>query len=175
MDIGHECVVTMDDADTNDNMFTIVHDCVVTLHDAYTNDNMTTSTDFNIVHCLGVSAHCLVLSCLYIVTRTRTVTQVTSLCHSSHPCSCERFSSPCSPFFPFPHFLPHSFHFLLHLKFVENPRTPPKESMDLSDEFLLPTQSAQGRHFWSDTENSLMTLGLRPRRPCAQRIGRTAG
>ena len=39
--IGHECVVTMHDADTNDNMFTIVHDCVVTLHDAYTSDNMT--------------------------------------------------------------------------------------------------------------------------------------
>ena len=47
--IGHECVVTMHDADTNDNMFTIVHDCVVTLHDAHTNDNMTTSTDFHIV------------------------------------------------------------------------------------------------------------------------------
>ena len=45
--IGHECVVTVHDADTNDNMFTIVHDCVVTLHDAYTNDNMTTSTDFH--------------------------------------------------------------------------------------------------------------------------------
>ena len=49
VDIGNECVVTMHDADTNDNMFTIVHDCVVTLHDAYTNDNMTTSTDFHIV------------------------------------------------------------------------------------------------------------------------------
>ena len=49
VDIGHECVVTMHDADTNDNMFTIVHDCVVTLHDAYTNDNLTTSTDFHIV------------------------------------------------------------------------------------------------------------------------------
>ena len=47
LDIGHECVVTMHDADTNDNMFTIVHDCVVTLLDAYTNDNMTTSTEFH--------------------------------------------------------------------------------------------------------------------------------
>ena len=27
----------------------IGHECVVTLHDAYTNDNMTTSTDFHIV------------------------------------------------------------------------------------------------------------------------------
>ena len=45
--IGHECVVTMHDADTNDNMFTIVLHCVVTLHDAYTNDNITTSTDFH--------------------------------------------------------------------------------------------------------------------------------
>ena len=47
--ISHECVVTLHDADTNDNMFTIVHDCVVTLHDAYTNDNTTTSTEFHIV------------------------------------------------------------------------------------------------------------------------------
>ena len=36
------------DADTNDNMFTIVHDCVVTLHDANTNDNMTICTHFHI-------------------------------------------------------------------------------------------------------------------------------
>ena len=49
VDIGHEYVVTMHDADTNDNTFTIVHDCVVTLHDVYTNDNMITSTDFHIV------------------------------------------------------------------------------------------------------------------------------
>ena len=42
VDIVHECVVTMHDADTNDNN----HDCVVTLHDAYTNDVLTTSTDF---------------------------------------------------------------------------------------------------------------------------------
>ena len=42
------------------------------------------------------------------------------------------------PFY-FTHFLPHSFHFLLHLKFVDNLRIPPKESMDLSDEFLLST------------------------------------
>ena len=47
--IGQECVVTMHDADTNDNMLTIVHDCVVTLHDANTNDDMTTFTDFHIV------------------------------------------------------------------------------------------------------------------------------
>ena len=45
--IGHECAVTMHDADTNDNMFTIVHDCVVTLHDANTNDDMTTFTHFH--------------------------------------------------------------------------------------------------------------------------------
>ena len=54
-------------------------------------DNMTTFTDFHIVR--GVSAHCPVLSCLYIVTLTRTVAQVMSLSH--HPqcsCSCERFS-----------------------------------------------------------------------------------
>ena len=47
--IGHECVVTLHNADTNDNMFTIVHDCLVTLHNANTNDDMTTFTDFHIV------------------------------------------------------------------------------------------------------------------------------
>ena len=29
--IGHDCVVTLNNADTNDD----IHDCVVTLHDAY--------------------------------------------------------------------------------------------------------------------------------------------
>ena len=42
-------MVTMHDADTNDNMFTIFHDCVVTLHDANTNDDMNIFTDFHIV------------------------------------------------------------------------------------------------------------------------------
>ena len=42
--IGHECVVTMHDADTNDN----IHDCVVP-HDANTNDNMTIHSHFHIV------------------------------------------------------------------------------------------------------------------------------
>ena len=44
------------------------------------------------------------------------------------------------PFY-FTHFLPHSFHFLLHLKFVDYNllRAPHNESMDLSDEFLLST------------------------------------
>ena len=46
-----------------------------------------------------------------------------------------RFALP----FYFTHFLTHSFPFLLHLKFVDNLRTPPKESMDSSDEFLLST------------------------------------
>ena len=43
--------------------------------------------------------------------------------------------------FYFPHFLPHSFHFLLHLKFVDYNllRTPHNEGRDLSDEFLLST------------------------------------
>ena len=46
----------------------------------------------------------------------------------------------CSPFL-FPHFLPNSFHFLLHLNFVDYNLllTPHKEGMDLSDEFLLTT------------------------------------
>ena len=86
-----------------------------------------------------MSAHCLVLSCLHIVTRTRTVAQVMSLSHHPHVhvhvSVSPRLALPCY----FPHFLPHSFYFLLHLKFADNLRTPPKESMDLSDEFLLST------------------------------------
>ena len=87
-----------------------------------------------------MSAHCLVLSCLYIVTRTRTVAQVMSLSHHPHV-HVHVSVSPrfCSSYFP--HFLPHSFHFLLHLMFVEYNllRTPHKECMDLSDEFILTT------------------------------------
>ena len=75
----------------------IDHDCVVTMHDADTNDN--TFTFHRFPHCLSVSAHCLVLSSLHIVTHTRTVAQVMSFfTPSTCPCSCERFSSPCSPF-----------------------------------------------------------------------------
>ena len=45
-----------------------------------------------------------------------------------------------SPFY-FPHFLTHSFFFLLHLKFLDFSLlgTPHKEGMDSSDEFLLTT------------------------------------
>ena len=136
VDIGNECVVTMHDADTNDNMFTIVHDCVVTLHDAYTNDHF-----HRLPHCLSVSAHCLVLSCLHIVTRTRTVAQVMSLSHHPHVHVHVSVSPRLALPFYITHSLPHSFHFLLHLKFVDYNllRTPHKEGMDLSDEFLLST------------------------------------
>ena len=41
--IGHDCVATLHDADTNDD----IHDCVATLHDANTNDDMTIFTDFH--------------------------------------------------------------------------------------------------------------------------------
>ena len=61
------------------------------------------------------------------ISRTRTVAQVLSL--SSHPHVHVHVSvSPrlALPFY-FTHFLPHSFHFLLHLKFVDNLRIPPKE------------------------------------------------
>ena len=112
----------------------------MTLHDANTNDDMTTFTDFHI--CLSVSAHCSVSSCVSArhISRTRTA-QVMSL--SSHPhvhvhvSVSPRFALP----FYFTHFLPHSFHFLLHLKFADYNllRTPHKESMDLSDEFLFST------------------------------------
>ena len=39
------------------------------------------------------------------------------------------------------HFLPHSFLSFLHLKFVDNLRIRPKESMNLSDKVLLSTSS----------------------------------
>ena len=57
------------------------------------------------------------------------------------------FVFPCH----FPHFLPHSFHFLLHLKFVDNLRIPPKESMDLSDEFYLHTGFEPNGYDFKDT------------------------
>ena len=88
-----------------------------------------------------MSAHCSVSSGVLArhISRTRTVAQVMSL--SSHPHVHVHVS--VSPLLTLPfyvtHFLPHSFHFLLHLKFVDNLRIPPKESMDLSDEFLLST------------------------------------
>ena len=42
--IGHDCVITLHDAYTNDD----INDCVVTLHDACTNDYVATITDFHI-------------------------------------------------------------------------------------------------------------------------------
>ena len=75
------------------------------------------------------------------ISRTRTVAQVMSLSH--HPHFHVHVSVSHRLVLPiyFPHFLPHSFHFLLHLKIVDYNllRTPHKESMDLSDEFLLST------------------------------------
>ena len=41
---GHDCVVTLHDADTNNDD---IHDCVVTLRDANTNDDMTIFIDFH--------------------------------------------------------------------------------------------------------------------------------
>ena len=87
------------------------------------------------------SAHCSVSSCVLArhISRTRTVAQVMSL--SSHPHVHVHVSvSPrLALTFYFTHFLPHSFPFLLHLKFGDNLHTPPKQSMDLSDEFILTT------------------------------------
>ena len=104
-------------------------------------------------HCLSVSAHCSVSSCVFArhISRTRTVAQVMSL--SSHPHVHVHVSvSPrlALPFY-FTHFLPHSFHFLLYLKFVDNLRIPPKESMDLSDEFLLSTSYEPNAYDFTET------------------------
>ena len=83
-----------------------------------------------------MSAHRLVSACLV---SQHTSSSNESFTPSTCPCSCERLSSPCSPLFtsrtscrtPF----------LLHLEFVDFNllRTPHKEGMDLSDEFLLTT------------------------------------
>ena len=75
------------------------------------------------------------------ISRTRTVAQVMSLSHHPHVHVHVSVSPRLALTFHFPHFLPHSIHFLLHLKFVDYNllRTPHKESMDLSDEFFLST------------------------------------
>ena len=71
--------------------------------------------------------------------------QVMSLSSHPHvPFHVSVSSRRALPFY-FTHFLPHSFHFLLHLKFVDNLRILPKESMDLSDEFLLSTDPGVSR------------------------------
>ena len=90
---------------------------------------------------------------------------------STCPCSCERFSSPSSPLLT--HFLPHSFPFLLHLKFVDYNLllTPHKEGMNLSDEFLFTTnyepttsrrpQSSPTRSSWTRRRSSATKSLLR--------------
>ena len=89
----------------------IGHDCVV-LHDADSNDNTpwlrgTARCEHQWQHdhfhrlpqWLSMSAHCLVLSCLYIVTRTRTVAKEMSLSHHPHVHVLVSVSPrPCSPF-----------------------------------------------------------------------------
>ena len=86
-------------------------------------------------------AHCSVSSCVLArhISRTRTVAQVMSLSSHPHVHVHVSVSLRFALFFYFTNFLPHSFRFFLHLKFVDNLRIPPKESMDLSDEFFLST------------------------------------
>ena len=88
-----------------------------------------------------MSAHSSVSSCVLArhISRRRTVAQVMSLSSHPHVHLHVSVSPRFALLFYFTHFLPHSFHFLLHLKFVDNLRIPPKESMDLSDEFLIST------------------------------------
>ena len=84
-------------------------------------------------HCLSVSAHCSVSSCVLArhISRTRTVAQVMSL--SFHHMFMFMWAFLLALLFPFyfTHFLPHSFHFLLHLKFVDNLRIPHKREYGL--------------------------------------------
>ena len=131
------CVVTMHDADINDNMFIIVQD---QRHDHF----------HWLPHCLNVSAHCSVSSCVSChLVHTHRGSSNKSFIPSTCSCSCERFSSPCSSLL---------LHALLAALFpflpvLEVRRLPPKESKDLSDEFSISTEVAtsclQGKH-WVD-------------------------
>ena len=119
-------------------------------------------------HCLSVSAHCSVSSCVLArhITRTPTVAQVMSL--SSHPhVHVHAIVSPrLALSFFFTHFLPHSFNFLLHLKFVDYNllRTPHNESMDLSDDFLLSTGYEPNAYDFKETSVEPYTELLNRRR-----------
>ena len=108
---GHDCVVTLHDADANDN----IHDCVVTLHDAYTNDNMTTSTDFHNDWAWARIVSSLPVAQCHIISHTHRL-KVMSLSHHPdvhvHVSVSPRLALP----FYLTHFLPHSFHFLPHLE-----------------------------------------------------------
>ena len=90
-----------------------------------------------------MSAHCSVSSCVLArhISHTRTVAQVMSLSFHPHVHVHVSVSPHLALPFYFTHFLPLSFHFLLNLKLVDYNllRTPEKESLDLSDEFLLST------------------------------------
>ena len=97
--------------------FRIGHDCVVTLHDEDTNDDMTIITDFHIVHIntntwVWVRIVLFLLVCQHIVT-SRTLTVVHVLCLSSISSTCAhevsdslRFCSLLLPHAPPVAFLP---------------------------------------------------------------------
>ena len=93
-------------------------------------------------HCLSVSAHCPVLSCLYIVTRhTHRGSSNESFIPFTCSCSCERFSSPWLSLSISCASSRTLFFFLQHLKFVDNLCIPPNESMDSTHEFSLSTEA----------------------------------
>ena len=82
-----------------------------------------------------MSAHCSVSSCVLArhISRTRTLAQVVSLSSHRHVHVHVSVSPRLALPFCVTHFLPHSFHFFPHLKFVDYNllRTPHKEGMDL--------------------------------------------
>ena len=73
------------------------------------------------------------------ISRTRTVARVTSLSPDPHGHVHVSVSPRLALTSYFSQLLTHSFPFIQHLKFLENLRTPHNESIDSTDEFLLPT------------------------------------
>ena len=107
----------------------------------------TQSTSTRTLECMCVVSFIL---CQRIVIHcTCTAWLKSELCPSRHPIQthswCVRFSLAIGLSFLFTfylaHILSHSFHFFTHLKFVDNLRIPPKESMASIDETYLHTIS----------------------------------
>ena len=137
----------------SENSILVRYACVVTTHDTDTNDDMTTMTVFHTEHIKTNTWVCFVsfILCQRIVIHcTRTAWLKSELCPSRHPIHmrswCVRFSLAFDLSFSLhllylTHLLSHSFHFFPYLKFVDNLRMTPKESMASIDETYSHTQA----------------------------------
>ena len=107
---------------------------------------MTTSTDAHMSIARIVSS-----VAQYHIICTRTVAQVLSLSHHPHGHGHLSDSPHLALPFYFLHFLTPLFFFLQHLKFADNLCTPPNESMDSTDEFLLSTGCEPNAYDFNET------------------------